>query len=48
MTLIRSLEGRGIVLRKKGNTTEGDADIQAAIALHAKVGDSFDGYGIKP
>jgi tetratricopeptide (TPR) repeat protein len=43
-----SLYRRGIALRRKDNTIEGDADIPAAIALYAKVGESFEGYGIKP
>jgi tetratricopeptide (TPR) repeat protein len=43
-----SLYGRGIALRRQGKTAEGDADLKAAVAQYEKVGESFDGYGVRP
>jgi TonB family protein len=42
-----SLYGRGLAKRYTGNGSAADADIQAALALDANVGERFDGYGLR-
>jgi TonB family protein len=42
-----SLYGRGLAKRYRGNGNAADADIQAALALDANVGERFDGYGLR-
>ena len=41
-----SLYGRGIAKIKKGNETEGNADIKSAQALDPNITKRFSGYGI--
>jgi tetratricopeptide (TPR) repeat protein len=43
-----ALYGRGIAKRRKGDVSGGDADIQAALAANANIGEEFATYGVTP
>ena len=47
-TLAASLFGRGVAKRRKGDMKSGDEDIKAAKDFDPRVGEEFDGYGVRP
>jgi tetratricopeptide (TPR) repeat protein len=45
--LVSSLYGRGLAELKKGDTTDGAADLAAAKAIEANIADDFARYGVQ-
>ena len=42
-----ALYGRGIAKRRSGNTTAGNSDIDAAVAIKSTIADEFASYDIR-